>query len=209
MIKIRDLKRNFPAFGLNIECRILDVPSGSSAGIYGSSGSGKTLMSKIVSGIIKNYTGSVQTELSEAGDTYKKKIGYLPFTNTLYPVFKVREMMLFLISRYGIKEAEYDLKAEWFAQFREIRPFANRRICTLSAGELQSVKLFASVIHSPSVLVMDEPFNGLGTEDSEMIRMMVDDLKKRDVSILAFSSHKELLSVISDEMRTIGSGKVE
>lgn len=209
MIKIRDLKRNFIEYKFSIECADLKIGTGKSFGIYGSTASGKTLFSKIISGVIRNYSGSVELGMTEVRSTYRKKIGYLPFRNILYSDMTVKEISMFLLSQYKIPDQEFDLKLEWFSQFCDIKFLINRKLFSLSDGQLQQVKYFASLIHSPSVLIIDEPFNGLGNQNIDFINSLMADITKREVTVLAFSSNKEYLTEITEGISEISHGKVE
>jgi len=209
MIKIRDLKKNFREFHFDIECRNLTVETGSSFGIYGDTASGKSLLSMILSGVIKNYSGSIEISMTELRSTYRKKIGYLPFKNVLYGEYTVKEISKFLLEQYKSPESEYELKIEWMSRFYNVREISGRKISTLSDGQLQIIKLFSSLIHSPSVLIIDEPFNGLGSSSIELFNSLIEDLKNQEVTVLAFSSNKDYLKEITGGMTTISNGTVE
>ncbi|MBN2857203.1 MAG: ATP-binding cassette domain-containing protein [Candidatus Delongbacteria bacterium] len=209
MIKIRDLKKEFKDTGFCIECRNLDVTDGCSIGIYGDTGSGKTLFSMLLSGVIKNYSGSVMIDITELKNTFRKKIGYVPFGNILYPALTVGEMSKFMMEQYKIKKTELDLKIQWFDQFFMISELLERKISTLSSGQLQFVKLFNALIHSPSVLIIDEPFNGPGSSAVGAFRSLLSDLKERNVSVIAFSAHKEMIGMVTDSTVNIINGKIE
>lgn len=209
MIKIRDFKKEFKETGFCIECRNLDVADGNSIGIFGDTASGKTLFSMLLSGVIKNYSGSVMIDITELKNTFRKKIGYVPFSNILYPALTVKEMSEFLLDQYKVKKTEYDLKVKWFDQFFAIKDILDRKISTLSGGQLQSVKMFIALIHSPSMLIIDEPFNGLGSSSTEAFKSLIRDLKERNVTIIALSSHKEMIKMITDGFVNLINGKIE
>ncbi|MBU4485674.1 MAG: ATP-binding cassette domain-containing protein [Candidatus Delongbacteria bacterium] len=209
MIKIRDLKRNFKEYNFNIECRNLTVDKGKSFGIYGDTASGKTLFSMLISGVIKNYSGSIEIALTELSSTYRKKIGYLPFKNVLYNYMTVKEVSKFLLSQYKTNKSEFDPKLEWFSQFYNLSQILDRKINSLTDGQLQMAKLFVSLIHSPVILIIDEPFNGLGSESVKIINSVIQSLNYQEVTVLSTSSNRDYLKEITDEITTITKGKVE
>ena len=209
MIKIRDLKYCFKEYEFEINCQNLTADTGTSIGVYGKTASGKTLFSQIVSGVIRNYSGSVEIGMTELRSTYRKKIGYLPFRNILYNEMTVKEMSLFLLSQYKVAPSEFELKLKWFSQFCEINSLISRKIFSLSDGELQYIKYFSALIHSPSVLIIDEPFNGLGDDNVVFIKSLLEDINSREVTVLAVSSHKDLLTKISGRIYTVSEGKIE
>ncbi len=209
MIKIRELKKRFNEFGFSIECRHLDVEAGSSMGISGGTGSGKTLFTKTVTGLTGSYSGSVEIAMTELRSTFRRKIGYVPFRNVLYPNLTLKEMSHFMLRQYKAGLEEYSLKMDWFSGFWEIHKMENMRISSLTDGQTQAVKFFIAMLHSPSVLIVDEPFNGLGTSGAEIIKDLFNDIQTRGVSVLAVSSSPDLLKEITEKTALITNGTVE
>ena len=209
MVKIRDLSKVFIKYNFTVECRYLDIDTGGSLGIYGDTGSGKTLFSKTVSGLAGNYSGSVEIAGTELKKIYRKKLGYVPFRNILYGNLTLKEMSVFLLKHYSIDPNEYKVKMDWFSEFWDIRRFDGLRISELTDGQLQSVKIFAGLIHSPSVLIIDEPFNGLGTENTDRFRGLFTDISKRDVTVLAVSSNMNALELMTQRTSKISNGRIE
>jgi len=209
MIKIRNLKKDFPKYGFSLECRHLSVETGEMAGIYGAAGSGKTLLTKTLAGLTGGYSGSVEIASTELRDTYKKKIGYLPFRNVLYGNLTLKEMSNYLLGQYKIKTEEFDLKLDWFSSLWDIKSYAGKRISSLTDGQLQSVKLFISLIHSPSVLIIDEPFNGLGSGSADNFSAVLENIRKKQVSVIVASASPDLLSKITQNNFQISNGKIE
>ncbi len=209
MIKIKDLKKDFPKYGFSIECRHLSVESGTAAGIYGPAGSGKTLFTKTLAGLTGSYSGSVEIASTELKNTYRRKIGYLPFRNVLYGNLTLKEMSHYLLGQYKLKREEFDLKLDWFSSLWNISQFTNRRIASLTDGQLQSVKFFTSLLHSPTVLIIDEPFNGLGTESTDSFSAVFDDIRKKQVTVIAASANFDLLEKIVQISTQISNGKIE
>ncbi len=209
MIKIRDLKRNFQEYDFEINCQNLTVDTGTVCGVCGRTASGKTLFSQVVSGVIKKYSGSIEIGMTELSSTYRRKIGYLPFKNILYNDLTLKEMSLFLLTQYKVPESEFGLKIEWFSQFYDIKDFVERRISSLSDGQLQYIKYFISLIHSPSVLIIDEPFNGLGDESVDHVRSLFEEVNRKGVTVLALSSHEDHLKKSAGSIHYIIEGKIE
>jgi ABC-type multidrug transport system ATPase subunit len=74
---------------------------------------------------------------------------------------------------------------------------------------MQTVKFFTGLIHSPSLFIIDEPFNGMGDDDVFRINKLLRDLAGIDVSVIAASSHKGYLENITDVQAVISKGKIE
>jgi ABC-2 type transport system ATP-binding protein len=129
MIKIRNLKYIEKKSGFSVECMNLNAESGKRLGIYGGSASGKTLFTQILSGIIKNYSGSIEIGITELRNTYRKKIGYVPFDNILYRELTVKEMSLLLLDQYKVPEPELKIKSEWFSNYFDMSDMWSKKIC--------------------------------------------------------------------------------
>jgi ABC-2 type transport system ATP-binding protein len=208
MVRIRELRKEFDKYGIAVECRILDVQSGSPVGISGPSGSGKTLLCKILTGLIKDYSGKIEADGMAVKDIFRRKIGYLPSADNLYENLTVEEMLLFLSGQYGLKKGEYKARSDWFSKYFDLAGVKDRKIITLTGGERQIVKYAASVIHSPAFLVIDEPFDGLGEHGAESISGFIKALGDEGVSVIAVSSNRTLLGSFCENIETINRGKV-
>jgi ABC-2 type transport system ATP-binding protein len=164
------------------------VNKGEIVGFLGPNGAGKSTTMKIITGYLTADGGTVRvcdTDVSLDPLTTKKKIGYLPESNSLYYDMYVREYLDFIADVHGIK----DRKAAVQKAIEQVglTPESNKKIGQLSKGYKQRVGLAAALIHDPEVLILDEPTTGLDPNQIIEIREVIRQLGKNKTVL--FSSH--------------------
>lgn len=164
------------------------VNKGEIVGFLGPNGAGKSTTMKIITGYLTPDGGTVRvcdTDVSLDPLTTKKKIGYLPESNSLYYDMYVREYLDFIADVHGMK----DRKAAVQKAIEQVglTPESNKKIGQLSKGYKQRVGLAAALIHDPEVLILDEPTTGLDPNQIIEIREVIRQLGKNKTVL--FSSH--------------------
>ena len=210
MIKIRNLSKQYKQFNdFKIECHELDINKGEIVGVYGAVASGKTLFSKIISGIHKKYDGQIELGMVNLGSVHKKLLSYVPSSNILYNDLTVNDHIKFLSSEFRVNKTEVTAKINWYDQFYNIDTILNKKIHSFTSGELQYIKIFLSLLHSPSVLIIDELFTGLGSEDVTVFKQLFQEISEREVTILFTSSHLEYIKTLTENVFQITNGVIE
>ena len=210
MIKIQNLTKEYKKFnGFNIECPELDISKGNTAGLYGTIASGKTLFTKILTGIHKKYNGVIEFSMISSRDVSKKTLSYVPSSNILYNDLTLMDHIKFFGSEFKVNKTEITAKINWFDQFFYINRNLDRKIHSFSTGELQYVKIFLSLLHSPSIVIIDELFTGLGNDDISSLKKLFEELSEREVTILFTSSHLEYIKAITENIFIIKNGSID
>ena len=161
---------------------------GEIVGFLGPNGAGKSSTMKMITGYLQADGGSINVcgmEVKTTSIDTKKKIGYLPELNPLYPEMYVREYLKFIGGLHQIPDKIK--RVEEVIQQTGLSAEANKQIHQLSKGYKQRVGLAAAIIHDPEVLILDEPTSGLDPNQIIEIRNLIKSLGK-DKTIL-FSSH--------------------
>ncbi|MCY9593341.1 DUF4162 domain-containing protein [Paenibacillus chitinolyticus] len=167
----------------------LQVKPGEIYGLLGGNGAGKTTTMRMSLGLIYPDGGTIRWNGKGYGDELRRLMGYLPEERGLYPKYKVSEQLIYLAELRGIKRKEADrtLK-EWLAKF-EVPEYYDKRVEELSKGNQQKIQFIASVLHDPSIIIMDETFSGLDPVNVELLKGTVKELRDNGKAIL-FSSHR-------------------
>jgi ABC-2 type transport system ATP-binding protein len=206
-IEVRDLVKIYG------EQKALDsisftVGKGEIVGFLGPNGAGKSTTMKILTGYLGQDGGQAiicGLSVGEHPLATKKKIGYLPEANPLYPDMYVREYLDFIADIHHL--ADKKARIEAVITLVGLTPESKKRLGQLSKGYRQRVGLAAALLHEPEVLILDEPTSGLDPNQIIEIRDVIKRLGK-DKTIL-FSSHiLQEVEALCDRVVIINKGKL-
>ena len=185
----------------------LNVPNGSIYGLLGPNGAGKTTLIRIINQITMPDSGVVLFDGKQLKLEDVQYIGYLPEERGLYKTMKVGEQCLYLAQLKGLslQEAKKQLKY-WFEKF-EIEGWWNKKIQELSKGMAQKVQFIVTVMHTPKLLIFDEPFSGFDPINANLIKDEILKLRDEGASII-FSTHRmESVEELCDYIALINNSK--
>lgn len=141
-----------------------DIEQGEVVGLLGPNGSGKTTLMRILTGFFPPSAGSATVcGLDVQGDSLavRKLIGYLPENVMLYPDLTVERFLRFCATARGMEKSRWRVRIEEVLATCGLREVRGRLIGKLSKGYRQRVGLAQAILHSPRVLILDEPTVGL------------------------------------------------
>ncbi|MFN8240032.1 MAG: ATP-binding cassette domain-containing protein [Bacteroidales bacterium] len=151
------------------------VATGEIAGFLGPNGAGKSTMMKIITGFIPASSGTVLLNgeaMNEDNPELKRKIGYLPENNPLYPEMYIREYLGFVASVYGMGKRS-PAAVNDIIEITGLTREQNKKIGALSKGYRQRVGLAQALIHDPEILILDEATTGLDPNQIVEIRNLI------------------------------------
>ena len=167
----------------------LHVPKGSVFGLLGPNGAGKTSLIRIINQITLPDNGSIFLDGEPLQPHHIQHIGYLPEERGLYKSMKVGDQALYLAQLKGMSKQEAKKKLQyWFEKF-EITDWWNKKIQELSKGMAQKVQFIVTVLHTPKLLIFDEPFSGFDPINANLIKDEILKLRDDGASII-FSTHR-------------------
>jgi ABC-2 type transport system ATP-binding protein len=174
-----------------------EIKTGEIVGFLGPNGAGKSTMMKIITGFIPPSSGNVLVNGIETGNgslEIKKKIGYLPENNPLYPEMYIREYLQFTASFY---ESDIPLKKQIdnIIEVTGLAPEQKKKIGSLSKGYRQRVGLAQALIHNPDVLILDEATTGLDPNQIVEIRNLIRDAGKQKTVMLSTHIMQEVEAI--------------
>jgi len=184
------------------------INKGSIYGLIGQNGAGKTTLIRILNQIIEADMGSVFFNGLPMTSEDVKNIGYLPEERGLYKNMSIEEQALYFGQLKGMtkKEAKDQLNY-WLKRF-DILSWKKRKVQDLSKGMSQKVQFIITVLHQPSLLILDEPFSGFDPINAQLIADEVKYLAKQGTSII-FSSHRmESVTDMCDALSLIHKGEI-
>ena len=175
-------------------------------GIVGRNGSGKTLLMKCICGFIRPNEGHIYVRDKEIG----KDIDFTPDTGIIietpgfipyysgYRNLKVLAAINNRISRKDIENAMYQVGLD---------PTMKKRVATYSLGMRQRLGIAQAIMEDPSLIILDEPFNGLDKHGAEEMREYFLSLKKKGKTILLTSHNTEDIEYLCDTVVEMDHGK--
>ena len=186
----------------------ISIPKGKIFGLLGPNGAGKTTLIRIINRITIPGSGSVLFDGRPITQDDVEKIGYLPEERGLYRKMKVGEQAMYFARLKGMSavEASSELK-KWFVRFG-IESWWNKRVEELSKGMAQKVQFITTVVHRPSLLILDEPFSGFDPVNAQIIREEILRLKEEGATIILSTHNMESVEELCDEIALINRSHV-
>lgn len=186
----------------------IDIPKGKIFGLLGPNGAGKTTLIRIINRITIPSDGSVIFDGRPITQEDVEKIGYLPEERGLYRKMKVGEQAMYLAQLKGMsaRESSVELK-KWFVRFG-IESWWNKKVEELSKGMAQKLQFITTVVHKPSLLILDEPFSGFDPVNAQVIREEILRLKDEGATIILSTHNMESVEELCDNIALINKSKV-
>ncbi|MBQ9185342.1 MAG: ATP-binding cassette domain-containing protein [Bacteroidales bacterium] len=207
IIKTIDICKNFGE-KVALDHLSLDIPEGKIFGLLGPNGAGKTTLIRIINRITIPNSGQVLFKDKPITQDDVMKIGYLPEERGLYRKMKVGDQALYLARLKGMSRTDAMLALkEWFQRF-EIESWWNKKVEELSKGMAQKVQFITTVVHRPSLMILDEPFSGFDPVNAELIRQEILRLKNEGATIILSTHNMESVEELCDSIALVNNSKL-
>jgi ABC-2 type transport system ATP-binding protein len=186
----------------------LDIPEGKIFGLLGPNGAGKTTLIRIINRITVPASGEVLFKGAPITQRDVEKIGYMPEERGLYRKMKVGEQAVYLAQLKGMsaRDAQRELK-QWFVRFG-IQDWWDKKVEELSKGMAQKLQFITTVVHKPSLMILDEPFSGFDPVNAELIRNEILRLKDEGATIILSTHNMESVEELCDNIALINAAQV-
>lgn len=186
----------------------VDIPKGKIFGLLGPNGAGKTTLIRIINRITIPNGGSVLFDGRPITQSDVEKIGYLPEERGLYRKMKVGDQAMYLAQLKGMSahDAQTELK-KWFVKFGA-QTWWDKKVQELSKGMAQKVQFITTVVHKPSLLILDEPFSGFDPVNAQLIRDEILALKDQGATIVLSTHNMESVEELCDEIALINKSRL-
>jgi ABC-2 type transport system ATP-binding protein len=188
----------------------LEVRAGERFGLIGPDGSGKTTLLRLLIGLLVPGGGEARVlgfDPVTQAEKIKSDVGYMPQRFSLYPDLTVAENLQFFAQVYRIPKAERLRLTERLLKFSRLGPFQDRRAGALSGGMKQKLALSCTLIHTPRLLILDEPTTGVDPVSREEFWNILDDLRRQGVTVLVTTPYMDE-AALCDRITLVYQGKV-
>lgn len=184
------------------------VQKGDIYGFLGPNGAGKTTTIRMIMGIIQPDSGSIEISDNNMDNLGRQIIGYLPEDRGLYQKQKLGEIIVYFGLLRGLEKTAAKAKAaEWLERFG-LGDQQKRKVEELSKGNQQKVQFILSLVHDPTLLILDEPFTGLDPLNQLLLKEIIQEKRKAGTTIL-FSTHQmEQVERLCNNICLINQGRI-
>lgn len=192
-IKIMGLKKSFGAIQAADDLN-LDVYESEMLGLIGPDGAGKTTTLRILCGLLIADSGECWVggkDLRRQLSDVRQFIGYMPQRFSLYPDLTVSENLRFFADLFQVDKNEREQRLARLLEFSRLGPFSNRRAAALSGGMKQKLALSCTLIHTPKILLLDEPTTGVDPVSRREFWDILKELRDSGVTILVTTPYMD------------------
>jgi ABC-2 type transport system ATP-binding protein len=184
------------------------VPKGGIFGLLGPNGAGKTSTIRMITGITRPDSGTIQLFGEAQNEQHQNLVGYMPEERGLYRKLPVRAQLEYLAELKGLsRAAAMNATDYWLGKF-EIGTWEKKKTSELSKGMQQKVQFIATVLHDPQLLILDEPLSGLDPINAELINNTITELKHAGKTIILSTHRMEQVEQVCDEIVLLNRGRV-
>lgn len=188
-----------------------DIRSGQVTGLLGPNGAGKSTTLKIITGILELRSGRVSIEgfqLPEQSIEVKKRVGYVPESTELYESLSALEFLELCGRLHEIEEPVLQNRIGVLLESFGLSGQRRNRLGSYSKGMRQKILLSASLLHDPSVLILDEPLTGLDVESAMLTKDLLASLAARGKTVLYSSHVLDVVERFCDRVLIIDHGTI-
>lgn len=210
MLEIKNLTKKFGE-KVAVDNIDLSVKSGEIYGFLGPNGAGKTTTIKMIVGMLMPDGGSISVDGIDAihdDVEAKRHIAYVPDSPEIYDIMTGRQYLNFIADVFELSDEERNKQIDRYAEVFEMQDNLDVMIAGYSHGMKQKIVIMGALIHSPKLLILDEPMVGLDAKSSFRLKEIMRSLADEGRTVF-FSTHvMEVAENICDRIGIINRGKV-
>jgi ABC-2 type transport system ATP-binding protein len=208
-IRIESLSKVYSGGKLALDAVSFDVPRGQIFGLLGPNGAGKSTLINILAGLVTKSSGKAVIwgfDIDEHPRNAKRSIGVVPQEIIFDPFFTPRETLEIQAGLYGIAASKR--RSDELLAAMHLSDKANAYARTLSGGMKRRLLVAKAMVHSPPILVLDEPTAGVDVELRRQLWDYVRSLNKQGVTVVLTTHYLEEAEELCDRIAIINHGKV-
>lgn len=210
MLKIEHLSKSYGS-AKAVDDLSLEIKAGEIYGFIGHNGAGKTTTIKCCTGLLGFEEGDIYIDsVSIKNDPIacKKKISYIPDNPDLYEFMSGIKYLNFIADIYNVKKADREARIEKYASLFSLTENLANPVSSYSHGMKQKLAIIAALIHSPKLLILDEPFVGLDPKAAHSVKELMRELCDEGGAVF-FSTHVlEVAEKLCDRIAIIKNGRL-
>jgi len=209
-VKIVDITKRYSDI-VALEGLSLDVRRGEIFGFLGPNASGKSTTLKIILGLVKpdfGYVNVLDINVEENPVEVKRRVGYVPGSPRIYEFLTGLEFLDLTGDIYGMNPAEKKKRIEEYLEAFELEGREGDMISSYSQGMKQKVVIISALIHSPELLLLDEPISSLDPRSARIIKDLLHELASDGVTTIICTHVLEIAQALCDRIAIMYEGRL-
>lgn len=185
------------------------VKRGAMVALLGPNGAGKSTLINILSGIVNKTSGTIAIngyDIDKDIRAAKLSIGVVPQELVIDPYFTPRETLNFQAGYYGIRKPDYI--ADELLEKLKLKDKANAYVRHLSGGMKRRLMIAKAMVHSPQILILDEPTAGVDVNLRNLLWKNIRELNNKGTTVLITTHYLEEAEAICEDVAIINKGKI-
>jgi ABC-2 type transport system ATP-binding protein len=207
VITVQNLKKSFGDKQVLNELSFSIVP-GEIYGLLGPNGSGKTTTINILCNLLDADAGTILVKGNRVSENTKYNIGVVPQEISIYRDLTCKENLNFFSNLYGLNGSNKCKRIQELIQSFQLTPYVNANVINLSGGWQRRVNIAVALVHSPAVLILDEPTAGLDVEARYELWTLIENLRKMGVTILLTTHYLEEAERLCSRIGILHQGRL-
>ena len=210
MIKLEGVTKRYGKFTA-VHPLDLHVKRGELFGFLGPNGAGKTTTIRMVAGVLRPTAGRVTIAGHDVGTNpieAKRHIGYIPDRPSVYEKLTGGEFLRFVSGLWGRADDAAEKRANELLELFELKPWKDTLVESYSHGMRQKLLISSALVHSPDLIIVDEPMVGLDPKAARLIKDLLKNFTAAGGTVFLSTHTLEVAETLCDRIAILANGKI-
>ena len=210
MIAVSSLTKRYGSFTA-VNSINLEVPRGELFGFLGPNGAGKTTTLRMIAGILRPTSGTIQiggVDLTKDPIAAKSVLGFIPDRPFIYEKLTGVEFLRFVAGLYGQSGADVERRGRELLALFDLEEWRDELVESYSHGMRQKLIISSAFVHKPEVIVVDEPMVGLDPKAARTLKDLFREYTRRGHTIMMSTHTLEVAQTLCDRIGIIQRGVI-